>query len=326
MKKPKLIKLKWGVAGGGRITESRFIPTMKVLKRSSLTAVYSSSAERAKFLAAECVNAHPYSDFDEFINQDFNAVYIAGSNDTHYEQALKAAKAGKHILCEKPVALTAEQAEEMYDTCKANNVLYGVNFIFRYHPLIKKSKELIASQLIGKVISINTDFFIDFPPTDNYRFSPEKGGGALRDLASHLIDLQRYYGGEIEEIYGEKGNVVFKSQVDDFSTGIIKFKNGGFGKFSVGFNAKVAPNRIEVIGSKGSICIEKLLGSEKPAKLVINVDGEPRRVFRRRTNKFLKMMRSVQRSFIGGKEPLATGYDGMINMRLIEEFEKKCNR
>ena len=326
MKKPKLIKLKWGVAGGGRITENRFIPAMKVLKRSTLLAVYSSSSERAKFLASECVNAKPFSDFDEFISRDFNAVYIAGANDTHYEQVLKAAKAGKHILCEKPVALTAEQAEEMYDTCKSNNVLYGVDFIFRYHPLIKKSKELIAAQLIGKVISVNTDFFIDYPPTDNYRFLPEKGGGALRDLASHLIDLHRYFGGEIEEIYGEKGNVIYQSPVDDFSTGIIKFKEGGFGKFSVGFSAKTAPNRIEIIGSKGSICIEKLLGSEKPAKLVINVEGEPRRVFRRRTNKFLKMMRSVQRSFSAGKEPLATGYDGMINMKLIEEFERSCKR
>ncbi len=324
MKKPKLIKLKWGVAGGGRITEEKFIPAMKNLKRSSLTAIYSSSAERAKFLASDCLHAKPFSDFDEFINQSFDAVYIAGANDTHYSQVIKAAKAGKHVLCEKPVAMTSEQAEEMYETCKANNVLYAVDFIFRYHPLIKKTKELISGQLIGKILSINSDFFIDFPPTDNYRYSLEKGGGALRDLASHLIDLHRYFGGEIEEIYGDAGNVLYKSSVDDFATGIIKLQNGGYGKFSVGFNAKVAPNRIEIVGSKGAICIEKLLGSEKPAKLVINVEGEPRRVFRRRTNKFLKMMRSVQRSFSAGKETLATGYDGLINMKLIEEFERKC--
>ncbi len=326
MKKPKLVKLKWGVAGGSRITEQRFIPTIKTLKRSSLTAIYSSSLTRAKALAEKSLTAKPYSDFDEFLNQDINALYIAGTNDTHYEQVIKAAKAGKHILCEKPVAMTAEEAKEMYKVCNENNVLYAVDFIFRYHPLTIKAKELITAQLIGKIVSVSTDFFIDFPPTDNYRFSVERGGGALRDLASHLIDLQRFFGGEIEDICGYSGSVVYKTPVDDFSTGSIKFKNGGYGKFSVGFNAKLAPNRIEIVGHQGSICIENLLGSEKPSKLVINVKDEPKRVFRKRANKFLRMMRSVQHSFITGKEPVANGLDGLINMQLLEEFESKCNR
>ena len=320
----KIVKLKWGVAGGSKITETKFLPAIRVLKRSTLVAIYSSSPERAKLLTSGFSSALPFGNFDDFISADFDAIYIAGSNDTHFSQVIKAAEAGKHILCEKPVSMTAEESKIMYETCKANNVLYGVNFIYRYHPLIKKAKELISTQLIGRVVSINTDFFIDYPPTDNYRYQLEKGGGAFRDLASHLIDLQRFFIGEPVEIKGYMEKVIYKTPVDDISTGVIKFDNGALGKFSVGFNAKEAPNSIEIIGHKGSICIENIIGCDKPAKLVISVEDEPRRVFRKRANKFLRMMRSVQKSFIKGETPLASGYDGYINMKLIEEFEKQC--
>jgi len=324
IKQPKIVKLRWGVAGGSKITENKFLPAMKVLKRSSLAAIYSSSPERAKFLASESATALPFSNFDEFISGDFDVVYIAGSNDTHFSQVIKAAEAGKHVLCEKPVAMTAEESRIMYETCKANNVLYGVNFTYRYHPLVKKAKELISSQLIGRVVSINTDFFIDYPPTDNYRYLAEKGGGAFRDLASHLIDMQRFFIGEPVGIKGYMGKVIYNTPVDDISTGIIEFESSALGKFSVGFNAKEAPNTIEIIGHKGSICIENVIGCDKPAKLVIKINDEPRRVFRKRANKFLRMMRSVQKSFIKGETPLASGYDGYVNMKLIEEFEKQC--
>src|SRR5690606_23727916 len=128
---------------------------------------------------------------------------------------------GKHILCEKPMSISSTQAKEMIEVCKKNNVQLAVNYTYRFHPLIIKAKEIIDSQMLGKLVSININFNIDFAPGGNFRFiKKESGGGALRDLGTHTIDLLRYFGGEIIDINGVVSNIIYKSEVDDFSSAI----------------------------------------------------------------------------------------------------------
>ncbi len=324
MRRGIMKKLRWGVAGCGRITENSFVPVINQLKKSELAAVYSHSLNRAKIIAAKAPNASAFNDYDEFLRQDFQAVYIASANDNHYEQVIKAAKAGKHVLCEKPLALNSEQAEEMVNVCKKNNVKLAVNYIFRFHPLLKKAKELISNQYIGQLVSVSANFHIDFPPSDNYRYSLEKGGGALFDLGTHMIDVLRFLGGEFEEVYGYTDKIVYKTEVDDFAGAVVKFGGGYYGGFQVSFNSKRAPNRIVIIGHKGTISIEDLIGKKLGvSKLIIDVEGERRKVFRRKSNKFLNMMRAVQKAFLKNEEPPVTGEDGLINMRLMEKISGK---
>ena len=316
-------KLRWGVAGCGNITENSFIPTINLLKRSVLTAVYSHNLNRAKHLASRTPSASPFDDYDEFLNAGFDALYVASANDDHYEQVIKAAQKGIHILCEKPLAMTSEQAEEMVNVCKENNVFLAVNYTFRFHPLLKKAKELIENGYIGQLVSISADFHIDFPPSDNYRYSKERGGGALRDLGTHMIDILRYLGGEFSLINGFTDKVVYKTEVDDFAGATVKFKKGYYGNFRVAFNSKQAPNRIVIFGHKGSIAIDDLIGKKFGiSKLIIDVEGERRKIFRRKINRFLTMMRVIQKSFIKGIEPPVTGEDGLINLKVIEEIER----
>ncbi len=319
-------KLRWGVAGCGNITENSFVPTINQLKKSSLTAVYSRNAERARFIASKTVAATPYNNFDKFLAHDFDAVYIASENDLHYEQVIKAAKAGKHILCEKPLALNSQQAEEMIKVCKENNVLLAVNYVFRFHPLLKKAKELIDNKYIGQIVSISANFHIDFPPTDNYRYDKNKGGGALFDLGTHMLDLLRFLGGEINKIQGYVDKVVYKTEVDDFAGAFVKFAEGHYGQFQVSFNSKRAPNRIMIIGHKGTISIEDLIGKKSEiSKLIIDIEGERRKVFRRKSNKFLFAMRAIQKSFLKNEPPAVTGEDGLINLQLMEKILEQNN-
>jgi predicted dehydrogenase len=250
---------------------------------------------------------------------------VASANAHHYEQVIKAAEAGKDILCEKPMAINSKQAEEMVEACKQNNVLLAVNYIHRFHPHVVKAKELIKNQTIGKLVSVNAGFNFDFPPDNNFRFKKElSGGGALRDLGTHLIDLLRYIGGEIEGILGHTDNVVYTGEVDDFATAIVKFENGGYGYFNSSFNNKKAFNRIEILGHNGAISIENLIGTKAvPSKLTIQLEGEAKKSFRKRGNKFLYLLRSIQKSFIKNETPLVTGEDGLINMKLMEKLESK---
>lgn len=318
-------RLKWGVAGCGNFLENSFLPSLQQVKRSRLISVYSSNINRAKYIAEKFSAKSYYSEYHNFLASDIGAVYIASKNSDHYWQVCEAAKAGKHILCEKPLALTFKEAEEMVKTCNDNHVFLAVNYVYRFHPLAKKVKELIDKQMFGKIVSISTNFNIDLPPNDNYRFNKDQGGGALRDLGTHMIDLLRFFGGEIIEINGNMDNIIYKTDVDDFANAIVKFEKSGYGYFSVSFNTKKQFNRIEILGQKGALSLDNMVGRRNTAsKLTIELSGEAKKAFRKRANKLVLMLRSVQKSFLNNETPEVTGTDGMINVKLMEELVNKC--
>ncbi|MBI5728077.1 MAG: Gfo/Idh/MocA family oxidoreductase [Ignavibacteriales bacterium] len=316
-------KLKWGVAGLGKFSETAVLPTLQKIRRAKTQAVYSKSIERAKTLGEKFSIPHCFDNFQEFLASDFDAVYIGSNNADHYEQVLLSAKAGKHVLCDKPLAVTAEQAARMVETCRQYNVFFAVNYVYRFHPLIQKAKELIAKQTIGKLVSIDAHFNVNYAPDDNFRFTKElSGGGAMRDLGTHMIDILRYLNGEMTPLYGCLDNIVYKSEVEDFATGLFRFESGGYGYVNVSFNVPRAANRIEILGHRGSIEIENLVATRLgSSKMKIVIEGEARKAFRKRTNKLLSLMKSVNTSFLRGEEPLVTGEDGLVNMRLMEALE-----
>lgn len=328
VKRPVVKKLKWGVAGCGRYAEHTFIPTLKFLRRSVVKSFYSHNKNRAKDLAEKSGANNYFDNYDDFLKSDIDSVFISSVNADHYEQVIKAAEARKNILCEKPLAMTSIQAEEMVEACKKNNVLLAVNFVHRMHPQVIKAKELIKSQKIGKLVSVNLSFNLDFPPSNNFRFKMDlSGGGALRDLGSHMLDLLRYFGGEIVDVNGYMDNIIYKYNVEDFASAVVKFKNNCYGSFNVSYNTRKAFNRIEILGHTGAISIENFIGVKGlSSKLTINLDGEAKKSFRKRGNKFLFMMKAVQKSFLKNETPPVTGEDGLSNMQLMEELERKCQR
>jgi predicted dehydrogenase len=319
-------KIKWGIAGCGRFAENSFLPAVRLMRRSPVTALYSRDLNRARSLADKFGVQNSFDSYEEFLKSDIDAVFVASSNVHHYEQVIKAAKAGKNILCEKPLAITRQQAEEMVNICKENKVLLAVNYVHRFHPLVLKAKELIVDQKLGKLVSIDVHFNMDFPPDNNFRFKKVlSGGGALRDIGTHMIDLLRYFGGEIESIDGVIENLIYQSEVDDFAIGTVKFAKSGYGIFNVSYNNKKAFNRIEILCHKGAIAIDNLIGKKSLApKLTILLEDETRKSFRKRGNKMVYVIKSVQKSFLKNEIPHATGEDGLINLKLMEELEQKC--
>lgn len=316
--------LRWGVAGLGRYAEHRFLPALMNVHRAELVSVFSNSMNRAKEMAKKFGALNAYDSYDDFLASEIDAIYIGSANAHHYEQVIKAAKAGKKIHCDKPLAITSEEAEEMVKVCDECSVPLSINYVYRYHPLIKKAKELLFSQKIGKLISISAHFNINFVPGDNFRYNKElSGGGAMRDLGTHLIDMMRLFGGEIASINGCIDNVFYKSEVDDFAHGIMKFEKGGHGYFNVSFNNPMGFNRIEILGSKGSIALDQVIAQRaQSSKLTIMLEGEARKSFRKRANQHYRAVKEINRAFLDNEPTLATGMDGLINMRLMEKIEK----
>jgi len=319
-------KLKWGVAGCGNFAENSFLPSLLLAQRSKLVSIYSHDLKRAKNLAMKFGARNSFDDFDAFLASDIDVVYISSVNADHHWQVLKAAKAGKNILCERPIAINSTQTEEMIKVCKEQNVILMINHLHRFHPLVQKAKELINNQMLGKIVSISATYNIDISPGDNFRFKKElSGGGVLRDLGGQMIDLLQFFGGNIVDVKAYMDNVVYKSDVEDFASAIVKFEKNGYGYFNISYNTKKAYNRIEILGYNGSLAIENFLGKKNLAtKLIIDLQGEGKKMFRKRTNKLLFMIRSVQKTFLKNEPPLITGEDGLKNMLLIEKIEKQC--
>ncbi len=318
--------MKWGIAGCGYFAENSVIPAIKLLRRNRIAAVFSNSLDRARNLSQKFSIKDYTNDYDKFLAGDFNALYVTSANKDHYRQVIQAAQAGKHIICEKPLAMNSVQAREMVQVCKENKVKLSIGYVQRFHPLTIKAKEILDHGMIGKLVLVNVSQSMNYPPGDNFRFKKENsGGGALRDVGTHCIDLLRYFGGEINQIKGFIDNVIYQSEVEDFSSANVKFKNGSYGNFYASYCISKPINRIEIIGYKGTLIIENLIGKRFDyAKLIISIDGQTKKAFRRRGNKLVNLLKNFQSSVLKGTPLLVNGEDGLINLQLMEELEKSC--
>jgi len=191
---------------------------------------------------------------------DIDVIDIVTPNDSHAEIAIAAAKAGKHILCEKPLALNLLQATEMYNAVRENGIVAMVCQNYRFVPAVRFAKQMIDSGKLGKVLQIRSTYLQDWGmesnPLNVWRFQKEKTGtGAHGDIASHLIDLARYLVGEFAEVSGHLETFVKERYVDDASMFLARFRNGAIGTFEASrFSAgNKNANRFEINGEKGSI-------------------------------------------------------------------------
>jgi predicted dehydrogenase len=321
-------KLKWGISGCGSFAEIYFLPSLLLTQRSKLISIYSKDFSRAKNIAAKFGAHYSYNDFDKFLESDFNVLYVSSVNSDHHWQVIKAAKAGKNILCESPMAISSSQAEEMVKVCSENNVILMINNSYRYHPLVQKAKELLDKKILGKILSISVSIHKHILPGDNFRLNNElSGGGVLRDLGYQAVDILRFYGGEITGVQAYMDNVVHKSDVEDFVTAVVKLEKEFYGSFTISYNTKKPNNKIEITGYNGSLTIENYFGKRySSAKLIIDLQGEAKKVFRKRTNKILFMLKSVQKIFLKNKPLLDEPESGIENMKVIEKIESQYSK
>ncbi|WP_227522027.1 Gfo/Idh/MocA family protein [Bacillus solitudinis] len=234
-------------------------------------------------LAAEKMGWNSYeTDWRTLINRsDIDLIDIVTPNNRHAEIAIAAAEAGKHIYCEKPLAMTLDQSKRMLEAVQRNNVIHMINHNYRFAPAVQFAKQLIEEGRLGKIYHIRATYLQDWIMDPNFplvwRLSKDiSGSGSHGDLAAHIIDLARFLVGEFEEVSGlletfiKQRPIVENSsglsgtassdikgpvEVDDASVFIARFENGAIGTFEAtrfaGGNRN--GNRFEINGEKGSI-------------------------------------------------------------------------
>jgi len=263
-------KIRWGVIGCGGIAARRTIPEFKkMVSNAELVSVMDISGQRAKEVAQQFGVPHWCDTEAELLKQDVQAVYIATPQNVHCRQTVQAADAGKHVLCEKPIAITTAEVDEMEQACRRNRVKFMLAWCMRQNVYNRKMRELVQSGALGRMVMGRAQLTCWYPPIPGaWRQDISiSHGGALIDMGTHCLDLLEWImGAEIVEVTGFQDLLVQKypTKVEDTSTILARFSNGAHGIIDNYFNVPdaAAQNALELFGTKGSIIAHGTIGQD----------------------------------------------------------------
>lgn len=266
----------WGVLSTADIGVSKVIPAMRAAELSRVDAIASRSLESARRAAEDLDIPKAFGSYEDLLaDPDIEAVYIPLPNHLHLEWAKAAAAAGKHILCEKPLAMTSDQAREMVGACESAGVLLMEAFMYRLHPMWAKVRELVDSGAIGEVGSIQTVFsYFNDDPT-NIRNIPEVGGGALFDIGCYAINVARMLFGS--EPTAVKGSIRRDQSLgtDVVTSALLDF-GGRHSTFTC--STQLEPDqRVDIHGDAGRLVVEIPFNipPDRPTKVIQVAGGAP---------------------------------------------------
>ncbi len=271
-------KLRWGLLSTARINGA-LLPPLRSSARNILTAVASRDLERAKIYADERNIPRVFGSYEELLaDPDVDVIYNPLPNSMHTEWTIKAAQAGKHVLCEKPLANTVEEVDAITEAAKKAGVIVMEAFMYRHHPQTLKVKELVDAGAIGKLQLIRGSFTFMMPADreNDVRLNASLGGGSIWDVGCYPISYARLIAGaEPTEVFGWQVTGA-NSGVDESFFGQIHFPNHVYAQFDCGFRTPQRTN-MELVGDQGSITV-KLPFTPKLNEEIFVTNGDEKRI------------------------------------------------
>lgn len=307
--------LRFGILGCARIVRRAIAGAFTQTPGAKLTAIAGRSAATARDWAAEFGIPKHFGSYEALIaDSEIDAVYIPLPNELHLPWVERAAAAGKHILCEKPLALNAAEAQQMRDACRKAGVTLMEAFMWRHHPRVVHARKLLADGKLGELRLVKMDFSFDIDRSD-WRLDAARGGGALFDLGCYGINIARTFtGAEPTEIVARAK--YFSPGVDSTLSMLLRFPRGVTALLDCSFECQ-SRNRFEIVGTQGSLVFpEGVL--PPPESVVLHTTGAGTETIRfGSADQYAEMINCFSRSVAAGKlEPPAE--DGVANMQVLQ--------
>jgi predicted dehydrogenase len=270
-------RLRWGIISTADIGVAKVIPAMQRAERCEVVAIASRTLERAAAAAARLDIPRACGSYEELLASDeIDAVYIPLPNDAHAEWTINAAEAGKHVLCEKPLAVSAIQAAQMQQACAAAGVKLAEAFMYRHHPSWVETLRLVRSGAIGELQAVQSFFSYYNDDPANIRNRVEKGGGAIMDIGCYCINLSRMlFAAEptrIEAVVRREPQM----GIDIVSSAVLEFPNGGQASFACSIRAEPY-QRVHIFGTTGRIELEIPFNipPDRETRIFVTAGGDP---------------------------------------------------
>lgn len=271
-----MANLRWGILSTADIGRRKVIPGILKADRCEVVAIGSRDAARARQVADELGIPAAHGSYEALLaDPNVEVVYIPLPNHLHADWTIAAARAGKHVLCEKPLAMNAAEAERMLDVCAGEGVRLMEAFMYRLHPSWEEVRRLVEGGRIGRLLAVQSWFSYANDDPANIRNKLDAGGGALYDIGCYTINLSRMLFGT--EPVGVRASVVREpgSGVDVLSSAILEFETGT-ATFTV--STRVEPDqRVHIYGTDGRISVEIPFNipPDRPTRIVVTAGGDP---------------------------------------------------
>jgi predicted dehydrogenase len=264
--------MRWGILGAARINRN-IIPALRAAEGHTLEAIASRDAAKASAYAAEWSIPRAFGSYEALIEDpDIDAVYIPLPNHLHAPWTVRAAEAGKHVLCEKPLALTVPEVDRIAATAAAANVHVAEAFMYRHHAQTHAVRELVAGGAIGTLRFVRGCFSFTLDRPGDVRFDPAKGGGALWDIGCYPVSYARTVAGAEPECV-QATTVTGPTGVDMSVAAVLRFPGNVLALVDASF---ISPFRteIEVVGSAGTIRVAHPFKPGERETLLVQRDSE----------------------------------------------------
>ena len=314
-------RVRWGLIGCGDIARKRIAPALRDLPNCELVAVNRASFSQAESFAKEFGAGKWYETWQQLIaDKEVAAVYIATPVYLHAAQTIAAAEAGKHVLCEKPMALNVAECDRMIAACEANGVKLGVAYYRHFYPVIARIKEIIESGEIGKPIVAQVNAFERFDPEAAHprRWLIEKrwsGGGPMFDFGCHRIEVLMNLFGPIKDTQSMMGNALFAREVEDTALAMFRFHSGLQAALSVSHAVGFSEDTLDIYGSDGAIQLSAL---NEGTLNIRSQAGERVETHPPDSNLHAPLISDFARAVLEDREPQVDGYQGR-KVAMVEE-------
>lgn len=314
--------LRWGLVGCGDISEKRVAPALRAAPGSALVAVARAQADKAADFASRHGASRSYADWRALVRDgELDAVYVATPVRLHAEQAVAAAEAGKHVLCEKPMALDPASCERMIAAARAHGVRLGVAYYRHHYPLVRRLRELLDKGELGTPVLAEAQAFEPFDPPPGHPRAwllrrSESGGGPMADFGCHRVEVLLDLLGPVESAQGVATRARFPGrEVEDTCVAVLRFRSGATGVVTVSHALHERRDTVDVYGSRGSAHVAAL---NTGVVRIVTGSGEREESHPPHANLHQPLVEDFVAAVREGREPTVTGDVGLEVARTIE--------
>jgi len=271
--------VRWGLIGAGDIVRKRVAGALNEARGSELMAVSRARADLVEPFAREIGAPRWHASWrDLVVDPDVDAVYVATPVRLHAEQTIAAAEAGKHVLCEKPMAMDVAECDRMIAACRASDVRFGVAYYRRFYPAVRRAADILASGEIGEPVfaqMIASEPFDPRPGAPRYWLvqRSESGGGPMADFGCHRVEVLMHLLGPVRQVKSLVAQVVLQRDVEDTAVALMEFARGACAVVAVTNAAADRQDTLDLFCSKGSIRV----GSLNSGEIIVHAAGLDRR-------------------------------------------------
>lgn len=298
-----MTEIRWGLLSTANINR-RVIPAIRNSKRGTLHAVASRSQPRAEQYAAEWEIPHAFGSYAAMLESDLiDAVYISLPNHLHVEWSIRALQAGKHVLCEKPLALSVAEVDAMIAASRVTGRYLAEAFMYLHHPQTRLVHEIVRRGDLGELGLVRGVFNFAFSSRENIRLEPEYGGGSLWDVGVYPLSYAQYlYGAAPEWVFGDQWRG--DSGVDETFIGQLHYPGGGLAQISSAFRLPFY-TFVEVLGTQGRLTMNRpFVGlDDNPELWFTPATGEPRQIPVPEEYLYQGEVEDLHDAVLDGKEP-----------------------